>query len=370
MRIILKAREGDDIDFEEALLRVYFEKTHVWVHAKRYMPAKEGRKAYLAIKVNLFGHRALQDCNDKVRSDISALRYHGEKRDYKWADYVAKHADCHAIMHAIATHEGYNDFTDREKVTYLTRGVVSSDINQPLANIDLNDDLHDDFEAAQLHVASFIRDQKVHSKLVCPRKQEGWGGGSHDGRVRKHSGIALTDANARKHCAHINKPWYPSKEYAAFTPLQRKKLFLLQREKKARGEDTRKVSTLGTNTADISSVLSSLTEAVTGITDNLKKQSIQLAALKKTVEYNSDEESCFGTEADRQLAPVIENLQNAALARGKLKSVKFDTSRGRVKRRKNVNRTTIIGPDDDMLCPLPMCVVVMKEPMWHVVRVY
>ena len=74
---------------------------------------------------------------------------------------------------------------------------------------------------------------------------------------------------------------------------------------------------------------------VSGITDNLKKQSIQLAALKRSVEYNSDEESCFDTEADRQLAPVLENLQNATLACNKLKGVTFDTTRARQRRKKN-----------------------------------
>ncbi len=55
-----------------------------------------------------------------------------------------------------------------------------------------------------------------------------------------------------------------------------------------------------------------------------------MATLKRTVGYNSNEGSCFGTEADSQLVPVLENLQNAALARGKLK-VKFDTGRGKAK---------------------------------------
>ncbi len=77
----------------------------------------------------MFGHCDLQDRNGKVRAKIAVLRYHGKKRDYKWSDYVAKHANCHAVMHAIATHERYNDFTKQEKVTYLIRGVVTSDIN-------------------------------------------------------------------------------------------------------------------------------------------------------------------------------------------------------------------------------------------------
>ncbi len=86
-------------------------------------------------------------------------------------------------MHAIDTHEGYSNFTELEKVTYLTQDVVTNDINQPLCNIEIYDELHDDFEVAQRHVASLVCNQKAHSNArsgLCnlsalrSKKNGGW----------------------------------------------------------------------------------------------------------------------------------------------------------------------------------------------------
>ena len=53
------------------------------------------------------------------------MKYYGEKRHSTWAKYTAKHKELRVT--AILAEQGYSNFTEREKVTYLVDGVETND---------------------------------------------------------------------------------------------------------------------------------------------------------------------------------------------------------------------------------------------------
>jgi len=79
------------------------------------------------------------------------LKYYGEKRHSTWAKYTAKHKELRVT--AILAEQGYSNFTEREKVTYLVDGVQTNELDVPLNIINASTTMRSNFEEAQMHVA-------------------------------------------------------------------------------------------------------------------------------------------------------------------------------------------------------------------------
>ena len=70
-------------------------KTTVWEHAKKTQRLKNGRKAYRAILLSLFGVNIVLFLSQRQKKEITALTYKGEYRNFSWAGYFNRHLTLH-----------------------------------------------------------------------------------------------------------------------------------------------------------------------------------------------------------------------------------------------------------------------------------
>ena len=361
-RIILKANENDD-DLEASgpekrtewakvdnvrlfeLLTTVFGGTFAWVHAKGAKRTRNGRLALMAIWANYNGPHAIDSRHQKVRKDITELKYYGEKRHATWSKYTAKHKELH-VAAAILAEQGYSDFTEREKVTYLVDGVQTNELDVPLNIINASATMRSNFEEAQMHVAEHIRLRKGrelgsrNASALTTQGGRGRGGGRGDfggrgsgrgdggrGAGRGDGGRGgprkpLTDEAVMK-CTWITECYYPEPEYNRFNPFERRKVYINQQDQKKqaggrnggapRGDKPREIQ-------EFSTVISELSASMASVKESCKATNRDLKRLKKNTGYrSSDHEELFTSSDDND---VDANRGNAALARGILKKRK------------------------------------------------
>ena len=366
-RIIKKANEGDD-NLEEAgpekrtntanidlvklhtIAKLVFGPTSMWVHAKSAAKVRNGRLELKYIWLNEFGPNAIDARVQKVKKDIAAIAYTGEKKNFKWPNYVGRHKSCHNTMAKLVPH-GYSDFTAREKVTYLIGGVKCNDLDVPINTIQSNAKYRSDFEESQLFIAEHIRMVKERSshqdRGISKVDTSGRGGGGGRGRGgqdagrgrgggRGGGGREARGANFNPPTAPIargefdreamaltypDKPWYPQEVYDGFTAVQRRRVHLNQQAQIRGGGYTprdrrsdrggRAVSVVDTSSA--ASQISEITATVKSIADAQRSHTKELKRMKKGLDYHSSEESLISSDDDDA------NRYNPALARGSLK---------------------------------------------------
>ena len=155
---------------------------------------------------------------------------------------------------------GFNDFTDREKVSFLIDGIMTSTLEAPITAINMNLAHSENFELAQFQLAKCIKmatERSRHTNLnvsatytSCDnrggrggcggRGGGGRGGGGCGGAAKlpngnediRGIGRGDFDFDANK-LSHINKNYYHPAEYANLSPPEKRKLYLTQQAQKS-----------------------------------------------------------------------------------------------------------------------------------------
>ena len=285
----------------------------------------------MAIWANYNGPHATDSRHQKVRKDITELKYYGEKRHSTWSKYTAKHKELH-VAAAILAQQGYSDFTEREKVTYLVDGVQTNELDVPLNIINASATMRSNFEEAQMHVAEHIRLRKGrelgnrNASALTTQGGRGRGGGRGDlgGRGSGRGGRGgprkpLTDEAAMK-CTWITECYYPESEYNRFNPFERRKVYINQQLQKKQAGNRSGGAPRGDKPREIhefSTVISELSASMASVQESCKATNRDIKRLKKSTGYrSSDNEELFTSSDDND---IDANRGNAALARGTLK---------------------------------------------------
>jgi hypothetical protein len=66
-----------------------------WAFVRRFDKAKDGRAAVLALRAQAEGPAAEQVRIVKANASISTAVYHGQRRGFKFSDYVTLHQEAH-----------------------------------------------------------------------------------------------------------------------------------------------------------------------------------------------------------------------------------------------------------------------------------
>ena len=150
----------------------------------------------------------------------------------------------------------FNDFTDREKVTFLLY-VIKCNMLDSVISVVSGRSARVDFEAVQLtldeHICMLKEQSKFSNRNVLatyaargnrPGHVDSRRGGRNEGRGRGGGasmlngewykrGIAIGDNNfAVQKLNNIDKCWYPNPEYQKLNPLEKYRLYLNQKKQK------------------------------------------------------------------------------------------------------------------------------------------
>ena len=272
-----------------SLVKTTFENTTWWIHARKAVRTKDGRRAILLMAGSLMSTNAMDEANTKNRRDILALEYKGDSRNWSLLSYTGEYKRYHAIQANHHLAHNFNDFSEREKVTNLIGSIKTGEYDIPIVNI------QNDTFGAPINFDKANERLIEHKTLIDGREKNnirnvshlegggrGRGGGGRHGGGRgggrgrgqgqgrggrtdggrpdssnrtKHKntvgGHALNvakisngnwdtvaisrgeyDALAKKQ-THINENWYPSNRYLELEPLERRMLSINQQAQKA-----------------------------------------------------------------------------------------------------------------------------------------
>ena len=138
------------------LMKKKFCDTTMWAHTKNCARDRDGRRAMIAMQINSLGSNAIENRYSENQDMIRNILYHGEKSRWGINRYVLEHKKCHEERYQLVIH-GHHDFTEREKVYYLLRGIKVHDLEATITMIESSDEHRENFESAQLLLTEAVR---------------------------------------------------------------------------------------------------------------------------------------------------------------------------------------------------------------------
>ena len=201
------------------ILKKFFEPTNVFVHAKTAQRTRNGRVGLFSIKRSMYGNQMLDSRNEGARAELAKLVYYGDTRNWKYADFIAKHKEIHATIESLVPH-AYNDLTGREKVTSLLNGMQATPAAHIPALVETNNDgLLEDFERVQVLCGDTMRTHYDRQKRQAPKagnraisavnanpNQDGGKAGTVPG-FKARPNVAVCEENATKYCKDITETY-------------------------------------------------------------------------------------------------------------------------------------------------------------------
>jgi hypothetical protein len=115
----------------------------------------DGRGAYLALKNYHLGPNNTNNMASKVESELSKLKYTGEKRRYNFDSYVKGHIRCHTVMKDLMKY-GYSGIDDHTKVRRLLEGIHNRQLEACETRVMTDPVLKTDFNATVTLYKDFI----------------------------------------------------------------------------------------------------------------------------------------------------------------------------------------------------------------------
>ena len=97
------------------ILKSVFGKTSWWTHARLAEKNKDGRLAIRLLSQNLEGGNAMDELNEKNKSDILRLRYDGETQARGVVKYINAHKTHQHVQAQLHDDHRFNNFDDWER---------------------------------------------------------------------------------------------------------------------------------------------------------------------------------------------------------------------------------------------------------------
>ena len=156
-----------------------------WNHVDNKMQReRDARAAVLAIRHNVCGPTANSDLHRTNRSDAEASWWNGNRKGYKFKDFVQKLRRCRRIQEGFAALEPnkYHKYTEDEMITFLKRGIRHPSANVAVATVMASVHLRNNFEEAQVYIQGQLDLIRELDKLPAPRSVHETNTGNRGGR--------------------------------------------------------------------------------------------------------------------------------------------------------------------------------------------
>ena len=181
-----------------------------WSYIKRFERQQDGRKAYMALKSQCEGTAAKITRKNKAYASIANAIYNGQRRQYKFQDYVNVHQNAH---NEILDCDPAKAIPETKKVSDFLKGISDPKLESAVSVVLGDPKLLEDFQACQQYLTTMVENRatldKSKERNISSIKSEG------DGKKEKKKlpkGFKLE-----------NK-WYPPSVYRLFNQEQRKQL--------------------------------------------------------------------------------------------------------------------------------------------------
>lgn len=160
----------------------------LWTYVKKYDKVKNGRAALLALKRQMEGESFLLTRKNQAYGDISTAAYSGERQNWTFAQYVAKHQQAHNELEACN-----ESVPETKKVTDFLAGITDPTLVTGLSIVMSDKEKLGSFELCQQFLGTLITNTQVSkrglkrgvSQVNVTRGGAQRGGFSNPGKKRK-----------------------------------------------------------------------------------------------------------------------------------------------------------------------------------------
>ena len=253
-----------------------------WTYVKTGQKKKDGRAAFLALRDHYLGPNHVNHQATMAETKLRTLRYEGEKRRFKFEQFVTIQRAQHQTLEGLVEH-GYAGIDERTKVRYLMDGIKTKDLDVCKTQIISSPTLSVDFDACVRLFQDFINQSTEKEKSTVQ--------------------IALVGT---KRGAKVEDRYYNRKEYATLTSEQKLEL---KRLREARGHKSgdgknkrRKTNDTRNNHNNTTASINALATALSAVmmSDNNNTEA----------DANANATSTAGDQT-----PPVDNRTNPALTR-------------------------------------------------------
>jgi hypothetical protein len=243
-----------------------------------FQRAKDGRSAFKALHTHFLGVHNVDTLSMNVWSKLNNTRYHGEKRNFTFEQYVRIHTDQHAILKGLEAH-GHHTLDERSKVRLLMAGIKTPALDTVRVTIMSNAAMRSNFVQVSGLYKDFIdqintdkKDREITIAVVGTDKKSG-------------PASALKKGVMVKPDMSVEDRYYTKEEYASMSAAKKYGLKLKHSTRDA---------------TDLKKKKSALKNKVT-----LSKRSIKALATEMSSASKPDgDESSYSSESSEEEVPM------------------------------------------------------------------
>ena len=192
-----------------------------WSYIKRFERPQDGRAAYLAIKSQCEGTASKITRKNRAYASIANATYNGQRRQYKFQDYINVHQAAHNEIMDCAPTEAV---AESKKVADFLKGITDPKLESAVSVVLGDTKLLNDFQACQQYLSTTVENRAT---LEKSKERNISGVKSDDGGGAKKDKTKKLPKNFK-----LENKYYPPSIYKLLSDEQRKQLKKWQDEKK------------------------------------------------------------------------------------------------------------------------------------------
>jgi len=230
------------------------------MHVKTLDKAQNGRQVYRALHKVFFGGNKVLSMTTAILSQLRALTYTGNSKNYNFDKYVTNHVAQHNLSASLIEFGGV-ELDEMLKIDFFMTGIQCHNFDATKASIATNPDRFTDFDSVKNQFIDFRRLHQASKPSGTARTvaavaghggnggrtiDRGRGAGQGGGRGSGHGrsdGQSTYEAHIQAlpsqaeidACTHIRNKHYPDNIYEKFTDAKKQKLWQLKNPGKVPG---------------------------------------------------------------------------------------------------------------------------------------
>jgi predicted RNA-binding protein YlxR (DUF448 family) len=183
-----------------------------WSYIKRFERQQDGRKAYLALKSQCEGTASKITRKNKAYASIANASYNGQRRQYKFQDYVNVHQYAH---NEILDCDPTEAIPETKKVADFLKGITDPKLESAVSVVLGDPKLLEDFQGCQQYLSTMVENRAT---LEKSKERNISGVRSEGGGEKKSRGGKLPKG------FKLENKWYPPSVYRLLTAEQKSQL--------------------------------------------------------------------------------------------------------------------------------------------------
>jgi predicted RNA-binding protein YlxR (DUF448 family) len=196
-----------------------------WSYIKRFEKKQDGRSAYMALKSQCEGTASKITRKNRAYASIANATYNGQRRQYKFQDYINVHQSAH---NEILDCDPTEAVPESKKVADFLKGITDPKLESAVSVVLGDTKLLNDFQGCQQYLSTTVENratlEKSKERNISGMKSEDGGSGSGKKDKRKlPKGFKL------------ESKYYPPGIYRLLSDDQRKQLKKWQEDKAGNG---------------------------------------------------------------------------------------------------------------------------------------